>query len=127
MTNKVELKFNLNESILKTENDYLITVFNDKAKPYDLLLGALGSCFYATFLSITEKKRQKFDEVNLKITGTKRTTVPTTLEYVSIDMIITNPSNEEQLRKSAELGAKYCSIHEMISKVAQIDLNIHFN
>lgn len=126
MSNKVNLKFNQNENILKAENNHIVSLFNDGAKPYDLLLGALGSCFYATFVSITEKKRLTFGEVTLQITGTKRSTVPTTLEHVTIDMTIINPSNEEQIKKSAILGAKYCSIHDMISKVANIDLNISF-
>ena len=41
-------------------------------------------------------------------------------------MVIKNPSNEQQLLKSAELGAKYCSIYETISKVAKINLEVIF-
>lgn len=126
MANKVNLLFNHQQGQLQTESNYIVDIFDEKANPYDLLLGALGSCFYATFISIAEKKKLNFGEVRLNITGKKRTEIPTTLEHVVMDMFIINPSNKEQLIKSAQLGAKYCSIHETISKVAQIDLNINF-
>lgn len=95
--------------------------------PYHLLYGALGSCFYATFLSIVKKKRLTFQKASMTITGTKRDEVPPTLSEVTISMIISNPSDENQFIKSAELGAKYCSIHETVSKVANIKLDVVFS
>ncbi|HOW37682.1 MAG TPA: OsmC family protein [Candidatus Izemoplasmatales bacterium] len=95
-------------------------------QPYNLLLGALGSCFYATFLDIVEKKRLKFDGATLDITGQKRTEVPSTLETVHIQMRIVNPSDEKQFLRSVELGAKYCSIHETVAKVATITIDVEF-
>jgi putative redox protein len=41
-------------------------------------------------------------------------------------MVVFNGSDEEKLRKAADLGAKFCSIHETISKVAKIDLVVTF-
>lgn len=94
--------------------------------PYHLLFGALGSCFYSTFLTIVKKKRLTFDGATLEISGKKREIDPPTLEYVKIEMVIKNPSNEEQFLKSAELGAKYCSIHETIKQVAKIEMDVKF-
>lgn len=99
---------------------------NGGLQPYHLLYGALGSCFYATFLGIVKKKRLSFDKATLEITGTKRDEVPPTLSDVAISMVIFNPSDEKQFIKSAELGAKYCSIHETVSKVANIKLDVVF-
>ena len=96
------------------------------AQPYHLLYGALGSCFYATFLSISQKMRLTFDRSTLEVSGSKRETPPTTLDYVKIDMVVYNPNDEEKIRKAAELGAKHCSIHETISKVATIELVVTF-
>ena len=98
----------------------------DGLEPYHLLYGALGSCFYATFLGIAIKKRLKFTRATLEISGTKRDELPPTLNQVIISMVIYNASDEIQFKKAAELGAKYCSIHETISKVATINLNIVF-
>jgi len=95
-------------------------------QPYHLLFGALASCFYATFLGVANKKRLTFERVELTVDGHKRDDVPPTLDYVKITFVIHKPSNEEQLKKSAELGAKYCSIHETISKVATMELDVQF-
>ena len=95
--------------------------------PYHLLFGALATCFYSTFLVIAQKKRLSFDNAELEVSGHKGTGKEINLlEQVTIKMTITNPSNEKGLHKSAELGAKFCSIHETISKVANIDLVIVF-
>lgn len=98
----------------------------DGLAPYHLLYGAVGSCFYSTFLSITTKKRLTFKDASLEVSGIKRDTIPATLEYLKIEFTIRGGSNQEQLKESAELGAKYCSIHETISKVAKIDLVVKF-
>lgn len=97
-------------------------------QPYHMLFGALGSCFYATFLSIATKKRLTFDKATVEVSGNKGTGKEINLlEKVTINLVITNPSNEKGLIKSAELGSKFCSIHETISKVAKIDLLVTFN
>lgn len=93
-------------------------------KPYQLLFGALGSCFYHTFLTIVEKKRLAFSKASLEISGNKRETVPTTLEHCLMKLVVSGASNKEQIVKSAYLAAQNCSIHETISKVATIELVI---
>lgn len=95
-------------------------------KPYHLLYGALGSCFYATFLSVSQKMKLSFSDVSIEVIGNKRAEVPTTLDYLKITMTIYNASDEQKLNKAAKLGAKYCSIHETISKVTDIELDINF-
>ncbi|MFP4178361.1 MAG: OsmC family protein [Acholeplasmataceae bacterium] len=94
--------------------------------PYHLLFGALGSCFYATFLSVAEKMRLSFAGVSLEVSGEKRDEVPATLKSVTIRFVIRDGSDEDKLRQAAELGAKYCSIHRTVSKVAQIALDVSF-
>jgi len=95
-------------------------------KPYHLLFGALASCFYATFLSVANKMRLSFTDVDIEVSGNKRDDAIATLDQVKIELIIYNGSDEVKLNKAAELGAKYCSIHETISKVANIDLNVSY-
>jgi len=95
-------------------------------QPYHLFFGAIASCFYATFLSVANKMRLTFSDVDIEMNGTKRDETPATLDYVKIDMVIYNGNDEEKLKKAAELGAKYCSIHETVSKVAKVDLVVTF-
>jgi putative redox protein len=94
--------------------------------PYNLLFGALGSCFYSTFLSIATKKRLTFTKAELEITGHKRDEVPPTLDHVEIKMTVTGASDEQGIKRSVELGAQYCSVHATISKVAEIKIELLF-
>jgi putative redox protein len=75
---------------------------------------------------VANKKKLIFKDANLEISGIKRDTIPATLEYLKIVFTIRGGQDEAQLKTSAELGAKYCSIHETISKVAKIDLVVNF-
>ncbi|QLY39334.1 OsmC family protein [Hujiaoplasma nucleasis] len=95
-------------------------------KPYHMLFGALGSCFYATFLSVAKKMRLTFGSASIEVSGYKSDPELKILDNVEMNLIITNPSNEERLIKSAKLGAEYCSIHALVSKSANIKLNVVF-
>lgn len=95
-------------------------------KPYHLLFGALASCFYATFLSVAGKMRLTFTDVVIEVSGNKRDETPATLDQVTILMVVYNGSDETKLKKAADLGAQYCSIHETVSKVAKIELIVTF-
>lgn len=98
----------------------------DGMAPYHLLFSALGSCFYATFLSVANKKKLQFSSAKIIVNGEKRDAIPATLKEVTIDFTIVGGTDEAGLKKSAELGATYCSIHETISKVANVRLNVFF-
>lgn len=95
-------------------------------KPYHMLYGALGGCFYATFISIAEKMRLSFSKAELNISGNKRDEAPRTLELVRVELTVFDPSHEEKLTKAAENGAKFCSIFETIGKVAKMELVVNF-
>ena len=55
--------------------------------PYDMLLGALGSCFYSTFLDIARKMRLEYDRAEIDVVGVKRVEPPTHLG--TVDMLFT--------------------------------------
>lgn len=95
-------------------------------EPYDMLFGALGSCYYSTFLDVAKKKRIDFDYAEIHIEGVKRDTPPTTLEWVKVKLDVKNSSNNLGLEKAAALAAKYCSVYVTISKVADISWEINF-
>jgi len=94
--------------------------------PYHLLFGALGSCFYSTFLAIANKKRLTFEKAFVEVSGSKRAGEVQTLEFVHIKVIIYGGDNEAQLTRSAELGTRFCSIHNTVSKVATMTLEVLF-
>jgi len=94
--------------------------------PYDMLLGALASCLYSTFLDIAEKKRIKYDSCDIEVTGEKRTEIPTTLKWVNVKMTIKNAEKEKGLIQAAELAGQYCSIYQTLSHVATMTTEVVF-
>ena len=95
--------------------------------PYDMLLGALGSCFYSTFLDIARKMRLEYEKADIDIVGVKREETPTHL--VTVDMLFTlyGAQDEKGFQRAADLAAKYCSIHETIKQVARMEHTIFYH
>jgi len=94
--------------------------------PYHMLFGALGSCFYATFLAVAKKMRLTFDEAHIDVGGQKSNPDLKILDQVQMHLVVTNPSDKDKLVKAAQLGTKYCSIHALVSKAADIKLDVEF-
>ena len=95
-------------------------------KPYDFMLGALGSCYYATFVDIADKMRLQYDRAEIAIRGVKREEVPTTLRTVDMVFTIHGAKEQKGFERASELAAKYCSVHETIAQVADISLKLVF-
>jgi len=92
--------------------------------PYDMLLGALGSCLYSTFLDIMKKKRIGFERLEMHITGEKRTEVPTTLKWVKVEASLYSPEKETGVNQAFQLATEYCSIYQTLSHVAEMSFEI---
>lgn len=95
-------------------------------EPYDMLFAALASCLYATFLDIVDKKKIAYETAKLTITGEKRDAVPATLKWVNVKYEIQGSDNEKGLMRSAELAAKYCSVYQTISHVAEMSWELEY-
>ncbi len=94
--------------------------------PYELLLGALGACYYANFLGIAEKMRLQFERAEFTIHGVKREEVPTLLQEVNILFTIHGAADRKGFDRAAELAGKYCSIHATLEKVATMHTELRF-
>lgn len=127
---KVTLEFDYGfKGIMKTENhETNVGIEASTLSPYDMLLGALASCYYSTFLDVAKKKKIVFEKAEIYVEGEKRTQIPTTLKWATIHIVVTGASkkNESGLLKAAELAAKYCSIYETLTKVADLQWNLEF-
>jgi putative redox protein len=63
-------------------------------------------------------------EAKVVISGEKKDDDIATLAHVLVEVQIKSPSDEKKLIRSAELGAKYCSIYNTISQIAEMELKI---
>lgn len=125
---KVNFKFEntFNGYMESPKGKVLIGDLENGQRPYNLLFGALGACYYHTFLEIANKKRLSFAGAEIEIDGVRRTEAPYTLANVFITITIKNADNEKQFFKTAELAAQHCSIHNTISEVANMSLEVKF-
>lgn len=96
------------------------------ALPYDLLLSALGSCFYATFLSITNEKKLSFEKVEIDLSGEKRDEVPTTLKNCRIVLKVMGVENQEGFQEALDLACNKCSIYQTLAHVAEMEAELQF-
>ena len=99
-----------------------------QVKPYNLLLGALLSCLYATFLDIAKKMKLEFIGCEMTADGVKREETPNILQHVKIVMIFSD-ANKEQIKRfnrAVDLAAKYCSVYQTISCISELELEVQF-
>jgi len=125
---KIEVKFSdgFRGELVTSKTTAAVGTGENALAPYDMLLGALATCLYSTFLDVIEKKRISIDSSNVIVTGKKRKDIPTTLEWVKVIIEVKNTSNEKGVLKAAELAKKYCSVYETVSKVAGMTLEVKF-
>lgn len=124
----VELEFGYAfNGVLRAKNHQIgVGLEEGTLSPYDMLLGALASCYYSTLLDIVAKKRITFEHAAIKVNGEKREEVPKTLKMVNIELQITGADSESGILKAADLASKYCSVYQTISKVSDIKWNVVF-
>lgn len=90
--------------------------------PYELLMSALCSCLYSTFIDIALKKRLSWNYLNMEAEYSKKNEVPAFLEKAIISVKIDgNKEDTLHFEKSFELASKYCSIYQTLSKVGDIE------
>jgi putative redox protein len=114
---------------LKTENGNLrIGMSEGEFLPYQMFMGALGSCLYSTFLDIVKKMRLEFSSCSLDIQWEKRTETPTTCKFVMIKARLVGIDMNKQARfhKAFELATEYCSIYSTLSHVAEMHWELSF-
>lgn len=93
--------------------------------PYHLLYGALGSCYYYTFLALCRKQKLEFDKVKVTIDGEKHESSVALLKEVIVDVEIWSKDNKDRITKAAGQGAKYCSIYNTIQSIpAEVILKV---
>ncbi len=131
MANKVNVSFNnKHEGVLEAESHQTKLSYKGEGfAPYELFLGGYASCLHATFLGIMMKRKLSFESVSYEVIGHKREEVPTVLNQLITNIVITGSeeSKQNQIIKSMEQAEKYCSISYTINNLdAEMILNIEF-
>lgn len=98
MANKINVSFDKNhDGVLKSENyETKLSYRGDGMAPYELFLGGFASCLHATFIGIMMKRKLTFESVDYEVIGHKREEVPTILNKVVTNVVITGANEAKQ-------------------------------
>lgn len=101
--------------------------FTAATGPYEYLLGALSGCLFATFRELS-KDLVTYDEARIEVVGIKDEEKKIqTLKTTSLNIRVTNCSNETLFREKMEEASSLCSIYNTIKLVSEMKINYIFN
>lgn len=131
MANQIKLSFgDSTEGKLESNNNEIKVSYSGQGMaPYELFLGGFASCLHATFMGIMRKRKLSYSEVTYDVVGHKREEVPTLLNKVETNIVISgaDESKHKAIIKSMNQAEKYCSISKTISNLdAEMIINIEF-
>ncbi len=96
--------------------------------PMEHILMGLGGCTGMDVVSILNKMKQVFSNLDIRIVAENADDYPHVFTKIKMDYSITGKNlDEEKVKRAIELSQnKYCSVSAMLNKTAQIDwvLNI---
>ncbi len=122
-------KFDPKVGHLHTDKGSVLEMSGNKGAfdAYELLLGALSHCLFATFKSLAEKMQVQYESVVMEIVGVKRDEKVALLETVQLDVGVKSVSDESKFKRAFEIATRYCSVFQTLSKVATLNWTIKFS
>lgn len=83
--------------------------------PMELILIALAGCTAWDIVTILDRMKQKFDGLEIQVSGVRRSEVPRVYTDIHVHCIVYGEVDEEKLRRAIELSQqKYCSVSIML-------------
>ncbi len=90
-------------------------------RPMETLLIALAGCSSFDVLHILNKARQDVQDLKIKVAGDRREEIPSIFTKIHLTFIAKGGLSQKQFEKACQLSMeKYCSVANMINKVADI-------
>jgi putative redox protein len=109
------------------ENGINVEMSNDGSAPapMELMLIALGGCTGMDVVSILEKMRVKFEELEIEIKGERSEEHPKVYKSIEITYKIKGDVEEDKVKKAVDLSLeRYCSVGAMLKRSADIKYRI---
>ena len=93
--------------------------------PMEMLLVALGGCSAVTVVAFLEKMRQRFESFEVEVSGERAEDPPRVYTKIHLGYRVIGDVDEEKVKRAIELTeSKYCSVHTMLSKAAEMSHTI---
>ncbi len=112
--------------VAQSPSGHSITIDSDRDSntapgPMELVLMALGACTATDVVIILQKKRQKFQSLEVVCSGERAKEPPTVWTNIELIYRIRGEVDESAVRQAIELSEKkYCSVSAMLQKTAKI-------
>jgi uncharacterized OsmC-like protein len=98
----------------------------DEIQPYDMTYGAIASCLYSTFCEIAHESGVEIRRCSVHVSGTKRSTVPSTVSRLLIRFAPEADADPSFLEQAFQEALEKCSMVATFRCVAEIDAAIEF-
>lgn len=97
-------------------------------RPKSLMLASLAGCSGFDVVSILNKMRVNFSDLELSVDGHLTDSEPATYDKVVINYTIrVNKEDELKVEKAVKLSSeKYCGVSKMFEAFAEVSSKIHF-
>ncbi|MEJ2567663.1 MAG: OsmC family protein, partial [candidate division WOR-3 bacterium] len=91
--------------------------------PMEMLLFSLGGCTLMDVISLIDKMRVDYSDIEVKVSGERRDEHPKIFKSIKIKFIVYgNNPDESKIKKAINLSSKkYCSVHAMLEKSVPIE------
>lgn len=90
-------------------------------RPMEMILMGLAGCSSMDLLLILGKQRQKPEDIEVTIKGTRVDEVPAVYSDIHMHFEVSGEVDEKKLQKAADLSVeKYCSVVQMLQSTVKI-------
>ena len=96
----------------------------DEIQPYDMTYGAIASCLFSTFLEIARENGVEIRRCAVHVSGTKRSTVPSTVSHLTIRFAPEAEADSSFLERTFQEALEKCSMVATFRHVAEIDARL---
>ena len=95
--------------------------------PMEMVLAALGGCSTVTIVEFLDKMRQPFTSLEVELSGERADEPPRVYTKIHAHYRVGGDVNHDRVRRAIELTeSKYCSVHTMLEKTAEMSHTIEF-
>ncbi len=93
--------------------------------PMELLLVALGGCSAVTVVEFLEKMRQPFTSFEVEVSGERADDPPRVYTRIHLHYRVGGDVDADRVARAVDLTeSKYCSVHTMLEKTAEMSHTI---
>ena len=97
------------------------------ASPMEMVLAALGGCSTVTIVEFLEKMRQPFTSLEVQLSAERAEKPPRVYTKIHAHYRVGGGVNQDRCAHAINLTEqKYCSVHTMLAKTAEMSHTVEF-